>query len=245
VGLLALSATTAHALSGLNLYVGDCGGGTASTSVSNACTSNTGTAMNLVGSVVLPASMADFVGCSSIVDVQTDAVVIPDWWRADGAGCRPGAITGLMDATVSPSCATIWDGLSNVLPVFAVLAFDPSRIGNEIPTSRVRLDMGAAISTLTGVPLVADGSTELGVVRFTVSRARSAGAGACGGCAAAACIVLTEVNLQPISTTEPWIRITNAIGSNHVVYNDGLVLSCPSAVPVRNHTWGALKALYR
>ena len=245
VGLLALSATTAFAQSGLNLYVGDCGGGTTTSTVTNACTTNTGTAMTLVGSIVLPSSMADFVGCAAIVDVQTDAATIPDWWRGDGAGCRSGAITGLMDATVSPSSSTVWDGLSNILPVFAVQPNDPTRTGNDVPVSRVRLNMGAAQSSTTGSALTADGSTELGVVKFTITKAKSVGAGACTGCATPACIVLNEINIQPVSTSEPWIRITNALGNNHIAYNNGLVLACPSAVPVKNHTWGEIKALYR
>jgi len=243
LAMLTLSASLAMAQSGLNLYVADCGAGTTTNTLTNACTSNTGS-MTLVGSAVIPSSMTDFIGAAAIVDVQTDNATIPDWWRGDAAGCRAGAITALMDATVAPSCATIWDGQAAILPVFAVLANDPNRTGNDVPVNRVRFNAGAAVPA--GYALDADGTTELGVVKFTITRAKTTGTGNCAGCSSGACLVLNEINLQSETPGAPFIRITSVLTNNHVSYNGtGLTLICPDAVPVRNRTWGAVKALYR
>lgn len=243
VAMLSLAASFAFAQGSISLYVGDCGAGTTTNSVTNACTSNTGSALSVVGSCVLPSDIADFISAGAVMDVQTDAATIPDWWRGDQTGCRTGAMTALMDNTVASSCATIWDSGSTVA-VFQVMATDPSRTGNDVPVNRVRFNAVGALTV--AAPLTADGTTELGVVKFSVSRAKSVGTGACTGCSAAACLVLNEVNLLHETSGLPPVVITNGSTTNRMVtYNSGLSLVCPDAVPVRNHTWGSVKALYR
>jgi hypothetical protein len=245
VALLSLSASLAFAAGSISLYVADCGAGTTTNTITNACTLNTGS-YSLVASCVLPVSITDFVSAGAVVDVQTDAATIPDWWRGDGAGCRAGAITSAMDATVAPSCATIWDGQANIIPLFSAMITDPTRVGNDVPVNRVRLNSIGALST-SGIALTADGTTELGVAKFTITRTKSTGAGSCAGCASSACIVLNEINLIHEQPGVDPIRITDGSTTNRMVtYNaSGMVIVCPDAVPVRNRTWGSVKALYR
>ena len=135
---LMLVASAAMA-AGVNLYVGDCGGGTTTNTVTGACTKNTGTAMTLVASVVLDAVDPDFIGAATIIDLQSSAASLPAWWAADGTGCRSGAVSGNENANISASCSTLWDGRTDVLPVFAVQPL----VGGP---NRVRFNAGAAIT---------------------------------------------------------------------------------------------------
>jgi hypothetical protein len=162
---------------------------------------------------------------------------VPDWWRADGNGCRPGSVIATQDATISPSCHTLWDGRSDVLSVFAVQPVDGS-------PNRILFNGGAAVSASMAIP--GDGSTEYGVLKLTVSRAKSSGAGSCAGCMTSACLTLNEINFQPAAIDLPWTRYTNPTtdGSN-VVQWQSTSSSCSGSGPAKNRSWGAVKALYR
>lgn len=237
VGLM-IVASASMAQSGLNLYSADCSAGSTVQAVTNACTSNTGQAMNLVASCVMPVfSMNDFVGAATIIDLQSAAAALPDWWRADAAGCRSGAVTVLQDATVSPNCITIWDGQAQILPVFAAQPF----VGGA---NRIRFNAGAAVPT--PYLLEADGATELGVLKLTVTRTKSTGATLCAGCTTGACIVLNEINFQSATPGAPFFRVTNPASpnSNAVTYQAGAP-TCGGSTPTSNRTWGSVKALYR
>jgi hypothetical protein len=93
--------------------------------------------------------------------------------------------------------------------------------------------------------LVCDGVTEMGAFRVTITNAHTTGAGACAGCDVAACLVLQEINLQPLVGTPPdWVRMSQPLKSNYVTWQTGYP-SCPASTPTRNHSWGAVKAMYR
>ena len=233
IGLL-LTASAAMA-AGVNLYVGDCSGGSSVNSYTNACNKNTGTPMVLVASVILDAPDPDFIGAATIIDLQSSAASLPAWWAADGTGCRSGAVTSLTDPTVSPSCATLWDGRSDILPVFAM----QPQVGGP---NRVRFNSGTAITSSIVIP--GDGSTEFGVLKLSISNAKTVGTGGCAGCSTGACIVLNEINLQPMSTTTPWTRVTAPAQNNFVTFQAGAP-TCAGSTPTSNHSWGSLKALYR
>jgi hypothetical protein len=69
-----------------------------------------------------------------------------------------------------------------------------------------------------------------------------ANSGACAGCSTGACIVLNSVEL---------VRLPGAIGGNVTLTTPGSNFATWQAgaacvtVPVRNRTWGQVKALYR
>jgi hypothetical protein len=242
-GLLFI-ASAAMAQSGLNLNASntattaDCyAGGTVLKSVSNACTSNTGTAFNLLASVVPSGDDPDFIGAATIIDLQSSAATLPSWWDGSGTGCRPGAISALQDGTIDTTCPSPWDNRADVLPVFAV---QPGTGG----PNRVRFNGGAAITSSIDIP--GDGTIEYGVLKLAVSKAKSVGTGSCAGCATGACIVLNEINFQPANTAAAWTRYTNPTtpGSNAVTYQSGAPV-CAGATPTTNKSWGSIKALYR
>ena len=235
IGLL-LTASAAMA-AGVNLYVGDCGGGTSTNSFTNACTKNSGSgaaAVTLVASVVLDNTDPDFIGAATIIDLQSSASSLPAWWDGSSTGCRSGSISANENSNISPDCPTLWDGRSDVLPVFAVQPL----VGGP---NRVRFNSGAAITS--SIPILG-GGTEYGVMSLVVNYAKTVGTGACAGCSTGACIVLNEINLQPASTTTPWTRFTAPATNNFVTFQAGAPV-CAGSTPTANHSWGSLKALYR
>lgn len=238
---LAFAASAASASGRIDLRLDDCPVGFASRVAFSDCASNAGHALALVASAVLPAPFADFVGAEARFDVQADAPTVPDGWRLDPAGCRAGAGTPIADASITPSCPTIWDGHPGALAQLAVLtqADEPS-----LPAGRVRLIAAAALAD--SVPLLpGDGATEYGVLKLVIAATKSTGADSCGGCSAGACIGLGEILFSSTSPATPFLKLEDSTSLLNlaVVWQGGSSL-CGS-VPVRNRTWGAVKALYR
>jgi hypothetical protein len=108
----------------------------------------------------------------------------------------------------------------------------------------VRLNAGAAITS--SIVISGDGVTEYGVCKIAISKSKSAGTGACAGCTTGACLTLNEINFQPAAQDAAWTRFTNPTvdGSNVVSYNKTFASCAAAATPVRNRSWGAIKALY-
>jgi hypothetical protein len=241
--LSVILATSAFAQGGVNLNASpsasaDCAGsGTIIRSIVSSCTGTSGAAFSLVASVVPAKRDPDFIGAATLIDVQSSSAALPDWWRADQNGCRAGAVTIQSDASISPGCPTLWDNRSDVLSVFAVQPL----VGGP---NRVLLNAGSAVSESITIP--GDGTTEFGVLKLTVSKTKSGGAGACAGCMTGACLTLNEINFQPASVTASWTRFTNptADGSNVVTWQN-TPSPCSGGGVAKNRSWGAVKALYR
>lgn len=242
--MLLRAAPVAGAVPGVNFFVNDCGGGVPTTSASNLCSTNTGTAFKVIGSMLMSAgTLQQFSGCESRLDIQTDATGgIEDWWRADA--CRPTGFVAAGDVNgIGGSCPTVWD---NVTPSGTTLnAF----VEPGAPDGRIRFLVSTVIDAATAATtnLVSDGATEVSVFSLTVLRVNSIGPGACAGCGHAACLVLNEIAVRSLlDVPATALRLTDPLTSRHVSYNGSLTtLVCPSSVPVRMRTWGMVKALYR
>ena len=223
---------------GVNLYLNDCGAGSSVHTVTNACTSNSGIAFVAYGSCVVPrVTKQAFIGTMNVIDIQTSAATIPDWWRADD--CRATGFALVTDATLGGSCPTIWDRVPPAGNNIFALPF----VGGS---ARVRFLLGVVLYSYDAYDLVGDGTTELSVFKWIVLNQKSVGAGACGGCSTGACIVLNDVQIQGLydHTVADFIDITNPLGSNSITYNTGAPV-CAGSTPTQNRTWGALKSLYR
>jgi len=231
-----LFASAAHAQTGINFYLNDCSAGSDAHSVTNSCTKNTGNAMTLVGSVVLPAVTKPlFVAAGATIDVQSIQIALPDWWRGDA--CRADAFVCTGDSTVSPDCATLWDGYRSQVSSCTLQPF----VGGP---NRVRISCLTTLAAADAHDLVGDGVTELGVFRLTVSRAQSVGDGACAGCQWGACLSLREISLQGLNDDPgAYLRLTNPLSNSFVQYQVGTPTCYPT--PTRNRSWGAIKAQYR
>lgn len=225
---------------GVGLYVGvDCGG--AATSVSNTCLSNSGTAMTLSGTAILPPQGKPlFVGESSIIDVQTSLSTIPDWWRVDACrGSSPFSLT--TDGTIAgTNCGTtMWDVAAPAGNNIAGLT--------TVGGSRERFVLSAVLYPVDVFDMPGDGVTEEMVFKFIILKAKSVGTGSCAGCLQGACIVLNEIQLQGTqdASEADYLRLTTPInGRNFVTYNAGAP-TCAGSTPTQNRTWGSVKALYR
>ena len=234
---LLLLTPAAGSACGVNLLLDDCGAGTSLNAATSTCASNTGPAMTLVGSILPPAGVIpQWAAMGMSIDIVTSSATLPDWWRLDTGHCRAGAIAFAGDATVSPSCPTLWDGR---LPL-SVFTVQPGVWG----ANRLRLNGGVALGDSVR-DLVCDGVTELGAFRVTIMNAHTAGTGACAGCDVAACLVLQEINLQTLTGDfSSWVRMSQPLKSNYVTWQTGYP-ACPAATPTQNRSWGAVKAQYR
>ncbi len=236
--LLLFAAPRAMAQGGINLQVGDCGVGSTAILATNACTTNSGNAFVAFVSCVVPqVTVPGFVAVAAIVDVQSTSATLPDWWRADM--CRSSGFALAGDPLMGGSCPTIWDRVPNG-GVALTGAYGVEGL------NRIRLLLSGVIHIEQAYDLTGDGATELSLFRLTVLNSKTVGTGACGGCSLGACLVLNQVELQGSSSPWLWPRLTNPLANNFIGYNlGGPGPWCPAATPTRNHTWGAIKSLYR
>jgi len=86
------------------------------------------------------------------------------------------------------------------------------------------------------------GDTEYFSFNLVIDHAKTVGTGACGGCAGAVCLVLQLIHVTtPVSSY--MLGNPTSPGSN-MAHWQGSGADCNS-VPVKNKTWGEVKAMYR
>lgn len=233
--LLLMACTSVAQAQYINLNVGDCAAGGVNGAIFNACTSNTGTVTNIVGSVVLPVTTRTaFLGTVSVLDICPSTQTVPDWWRADA--CRSSAFVYTADSGVSPGCPTLWD---TVPAAMNVLQSYPNFNGSN----HLRLVYSTTVGTGMEYDLVGDGQTELGVFKLQILRDKTTGAGACAGCVLGASILLYEIDLiAGGATPETPMRLKTGQSNYFITYNNGAPCI---PTPTLNRTWGAIKSLYR
>lgn len=228
--LLTLTASFAAA-QGINLALGDCSIGGTSAAPVNLCTSSTGIALGLVGSVVPPAGMDRVVACEGYIDGQTAADALSPWWTLDG--CRSAALTFNFDFLAGPfNCNDFWAGLASGGGGISPVHTGPNRF-------QIKL-VGA---TVAENPI--DPQMEHYLFKVNIGRTKSAGTGLCAGCTDAACLVMNRLVInQPAGVGDA--VLTNPMYGNFVSYGAGNILGgCPGATPSQNRTWGQVKSLYR
>lgn len=227
--LMMLVATPAAAQ--LHLSVNDCG--SSSRSVTNACASDVGMALSVVGSITLPeTTVTSWSGATATIDVETAAAILPDWW-ALGGPCRGGSnIVAGINGWPQGTCGSLW-GRSAV----SGMGLGAQR---GAPNQRsVRITLRVALEAARS--LRGDDVTELGVFRLAITNASATGR--CYGCATPACITFRSLILS--TTDDLPSRWPVYSGTDNVVTYNGGASACAGSTPVRNRTWGALKWLYR
>ena len=232
-GLLLACSVSLAAAQGINLRLNDCGiAGTQNAAAS--CATNTGLAMSMVGSAVVPAGMDRVVACEGYIDVQTSAAVLSPWWLMETGQCRASALTFSFDFLTAPgTCNDFWAGG----------ATGGGGVGPEHSAPN-RLLIKLVGATPTENPI--DPGVEHYMFKANISRAKTVGTGACAGCNDAACLVLNRLVVnQPAGVGDA--TITTPMVGNYVTYNGGVIggAGCPGATPTQNRTWGQVKSLYR
>jgi len=240
IGLM-IVASAAWAQAGLYLTSGDCAASGNSQAVTNACTSNTGTAMSLVCSVILPHSELNFISAGTVLDAATVAA-LPAWWRIDPSGCRPSALTAVMDGTASSSCGSVWDSGPSVGVYQGQVG---SMTNPPLAPNRVRLN---AVGALTAATDLTDTVDELAVCKFNISKSASTGT-TCPGCSVGVSFYLNEINFLPNSSQGDHIAAADIITNPGTPTSAGASYQTggpgSGTTPTANHTWGSIKAMYR
>lgn len=237
-GALMIVASAAFAQSGINLHWDDCTLGAAASDKVDACTQNFGAPNKLIISIGGPDIINDVNGAQGVVDVQTTAPVLPDYWRLDAAGCRQGKLAAdvFVGSSNAPfSCPEPW---SQVGQTAGSAAFLPGVNG---------VDRGR-ISWIMAVPGVVqiDGTNiapDWYIIALNFTKASTT---TCAGCVIPACIVANEIRLtKPPGTPGGDVFLNGPAAAQHVTWQGGAGTNCPQATPTQSSSWGAVKSLYR
>lgn len=230
--ILLTFAAPAFAQGGLNLSWNDCGTFGVS-AVHFACDTNAGSHV-LHASAVPGVDMPQFNGMEGtlMVQMQLDLPTLSDWWQLASGGCRFGALATSADFVSSPSsCADPWAGAAAGGMLYEAGYGSPNR-------ARLRVIYALAQTE----PLAA--STEYSLFKVTIANTKTTGSGACAGCTALVCIVLTQVQLtQPNGVGDVYETIP--VNSQMALWQPADPYSNCFRDPVRPSTWGQVKSLYR
>jgi len=232
--MLVFGASMASAQGGINLSWVDCGlAGTQNQTF--ACNTNTGL-NTAIASFLPPASLPEFLGLSSQVDIRSQGP-LPEWWKHGTGTCR--GTTGLsvsFDFTAGPfTCVDFFGGQAAGGFVYEFPA-------SPNPGERARVRVTCAVPFDNRGPI--DAGTEYYAYKLNLLRAKTTGTGNCPGCNVPACLVLDSIQLfqPPEQANDP--TITNPADRNFVTWQSADP-TCPASTPANNKTWGQVKSLYR
>ncbi len=230
----------------LNLAWNDCGG---VQNITSACTTNTGTAGNLMCSFVAPSGTTAITGEQGVLDIQVAGGTVPPWWQAVVAGSCRGTAVAVLYTGPGTSCADYFPAVGGPLGGFG---YDYYPVSATTAPGRIRIRTVSAISQTVATSLdiagVAPGSDTY-VFNVKITNAKTVSTGNCTGCSLAACFVFNSLLLtQPVGVGD--IFLTGG-GTDFVTWQGGAVGAgpfgngCPGATPATKTSWGQVKSLYR
>ncbi len=232
-------ASVAAAQSPLHLAVSDCGGAHLA---AWACDSNTGTAVTVVGSIVIPDGVPLTVLTGQESRVRFDFLqAVPAWWRYGTGDCRPGSALQVDFTSALATCAV---KMTDGGPLVGTRSYEVGPGGSDLHAPlldrQARLVIGsAALASTEWAPAAGD---EVALFTFSIGRKNSVGADACGGCTDCVIMALDRVLLiQPVGIGDHSFDSQGA-GSS-MVGGQGYFDEC--IVPANRTTWGQVKSLYR
>ena len=240
--LAAALSPSACAAQGVNVSWSRCfGEGLGARNRDFACDTNAA-AEELVCSFVLPANLAQVTGNEIVIDLLSQADPLPAWWDLLNLGsCRPASLT--LNTIESPADVVCVDWASGT-SVGGIASYGSPAccVPPALLPSMRRIKAAIAVP----VPIFGDllASQEYFSGNIRIDHAKTVGTGACAGCAVPACLILqslkvtTSLNANDVTLTAP------ASSGSNVVTWQGSGADC-NLVPVRNRTWGQVKALYR
>jgi hypothetical protein len=244
--LVALTASQAFAVGGINLSWTDCGlSGQATRTF--ACNVNTGSDV-LVGSFSgVSCGLDSLNGQEAIVDLQFSGAATPAWWAFTGTNCRSTGASVSFDFTSMFTCADYW--LGGATGGFVYQIPGPSLLPN---TSRLK--MVCAIAGAAAGPW--NNKLETYSWRATLNHTKTTGTGFCAGCLDGACIVFNSLRMtQNAGANYPGSPtciagggakvITNPLDRQYVTWQAGIPNCGNTVTPTKNATWGQVKSLYR
>jgi hypothetical protein len=243
--LLAVSATVASAAAGVNIRWQLCFGDAGAINRTFACNTNSGSSNVLAASFVLPADLPQGAAVGVHIDLATASATLPDWWQFTNTGaCRQTALSAA--AQDGAGCPDWAQGQASV----SIAGYNVGAVGGP---NTADINIANAVS----LDLVQDlfAGQEYGVVKLTISNAKTVGTPSCAGCLVPACIVNQNVDMfSAVNNGALHILMagpTNGTDSNYCLWQGGAGIQvgnrigCPAAVPTHKSTWGAVKSLYR
>jgi hypothetical protein len=82
--------------------------------------------------------------------------------------------------------------------------------------------------------------------KANINNAKTVGPSSCTGCNDGVCIVLNQIHIgQPVASGGSSINVISPAVRNYATWQGGIGVDCYTATPVKNTTWGAVKAIYR
>ncbi len=229
---------------GVKLAWTNCAGeGTGLSNKTSACAVNTGTNI-LVCSFVLGADLATVSGNEIVVDFLAQTATMPAWWDMKDVGtCRASSLGFNTIANAGDVVCVDWAaGQSSG----GIGAYNNSSTDTAVPVALRpqwrRLKIALAVPQSGLQDLVS--ATEYFACNITVNNLKSTGAGACAGCTEPICVVFNSLKATtPTPVNDVTLGAGDSPGANIVTWQ-GTGPNC-LAVPTKNATWGAVKALYR
>lgn len=232
--LVLVSAATTVAASPVRVAWDGCGSAGVSHK-SFACNTNSGHA-TLVTSYLAPAGITNFVGIETLLELEVQEPVLPDWWMFHNAGsCRQTSLSATELANAAPlgSCIDYWSGKISAGGIAAYRTFYTINPVSQVNHARI-LTVFAVRQEDAGA-LVPD--AEYFGHLLSVNYAKSTGTGACAGCASPARIWVVQTNVvQMLGYGDHMLQ--NPAGENSAWWQ-------VSPVATRNVTWGRIKSQYR
>jgi hypothetical protein len=205
-----------------------------------ACDTNAGSEV-LVCSFVSATDMHNVSGNEIVIDVLSEVDPLPPWWAFKDPGtCRQSSLGINATANVSDVVCVDWASGQSTGGIGAynseIGTIDPS-----LSSRHRRLKIALAVPFTSLATVVA--GTEYYACNIIMDHAKTVGSGACGGCAGSVCLYLQYVKVTTINNVDDrTLDGTDLAGS--IATWQGSGANC-LLVPVKNATWGQVKALYR
>ena len=195
-----------------------------------------------VVSFIAPPNITSFVGATAEVEVITVSPVLPDYWRHGAGECREtsftAGFTGGLGTGTTGACQDPYDGSPTTRSWYWT---------SGIPTVD-RATCSVQLTRETGRPLIAGQEYLANAVVFDTDRDDSYNPGDdnCAGCVVPACLVVKQLEIRQESPL-PSVVLIGPQYRKFILWNGGAPAeSCAGQIlPVRNQTWGAIKAIYR
>jgi len=199
-----------------------------------ACNTN-GAAGNrtITTSFMLDVPMADLVGVEWLIDGQSDAAVLPEWWKLGVApDCRANKalFKSAYVAVATETCVDWTDGQGFNAPNY-VWAGKATTL-----TLGVAIDASTPFDALAGQEYYGGG--------VDILNSKTVGTGACAGCSIGMIFGLHMFTAAGLDGRRDSFIHPLPGGNNCLSWNN-TITPCEPFTPARNTTWGQVKSLYR
>jgi hypothetical protein len=193
---------------------------------------------------VAPAGLLAVTGHYAVIDFQTGGPSLSDWWSLRPSApqaCRPLSLDADFDFAGGPfTCYDYWQG--------GAVGGTTMDVGTPYP-NRGRIKVQSALPVLDPrIGPVLEG-VEVYAFKLIINNDRTIGPEACGGCTDEVCLVLQYILVTQVPGLAFNVTLQSPVTAHHVIWQGWSttdpVQQCPAVTPVRNRTWGAIKAIYR